>query len=373
MKTNSGKTAVALLALVLLGATLAAQQTTTPAPAPLGRTGQPEVLASPPAGTANRQVTLDVAVLDGFGKPLGGLQQQDFTLYDDKQPQKIIAFRAVEGATADPPVEVVLVVDEVNTSFQDAVIERQEIERYLRQSGAQLPQPVSIVFFTDAGALGSAPSRDTKALIADLNKTKIPLRSIKRSQGYYGAIDRLQLSVNTLGQLADHEAVRPGRKLVVWISPTWPLFSGPILPVSGKPQQDVFRSVVAVSDALRRARITLYNVNPTGSASVAGSRDYYKAFLKGVSAAKQAQPGNLALQVLAYQSGGLVLNSTNDIAGAIAACISDANSFYVLSFDAAAGEGPNEYHALDIKVDKPGMVARTRSGYYAQPGQASTP
>jgi VWFA-related protein len=131
--------------------------------------------------------------------------------------------------------------------------------------------------------------------------------------------------------------------------------------------------VVAVSDALRRARITLYNVNPTGSASVAGSRDYYKAFLKGVSAAKQAQLGNLALQVLAYQSGGLVLNSTNDIAGAIAACISDANSYYVLSFDAAAGEGPNEYHALDIKVDKPGMVARTRSGYYAQPGQASTP
>jgi VWFA-related protein len=373
MKTNSGKTAVALLALVLLGATLAAQQTTTPAPAPLGRTGQPEVLASPPAGTANRQVTLDVAVLDGFGKPLGGLQQQDFTLYDDKQPRKISSFRAVEGATAEPPVEIILVVDEVNTSFQDVVIERQQIEKYLQQSGGRLPQPVSIVFFTDAGALGSAPSRDTKALIADLNKTKIPLRSIKRSQGYYGAIDRLQLSVNTLGQLADHEAVRPGRKLVVWISPTWPLFSGPILPVSGKPQQDVFNSVVAVSDALRRARITLYNVNPTGSASVAGSRDYYKAFLKGVSAAKQAQLGNLALQVLAYQSGGLVLNSTNDIAGAIAACISDANSYYVLSFDAAAGEGPNEYHALDIKVDKPGMVARTRSGYYAQPGQASTP
>ncbi len=386
MKTNSGKTAVTLLALLLLGATLTAQQTTTPAQtrsndatttvafSPLGDTGQSQVLASVPAGTANHQVTLDVAVTDRFGQPLTGLQQQDFTLLDDKQPQKIISFRAVEGATADPPVEITLVVDEVNASFQDVVIERQQIEKFLRQSGGQLAQPMSIVFFTDAGAIRSAPSRDTKTLIADLNQTKNPLRNVSRTQGLYGAIDRLQLSVRTLGQLADYEAARPGRKLVVWISPTWPLFSGPaLLPVSGKTQQDIFNSVVALSDALRRARITLYNVNPAGSASAAGVRDYYKAFLKGVTATKQVQFGNLAVQVLAYQSGGLVLNSTNDIAGGIAACISDANSFYVLSFDAAAGDGPNEYHAVDIKLDKPGLVARTRSGYYAQPGQASTP
>ncbi len=347
--------------------------TTTVASAPLGHTGQPTAVASLPADSANRQVTLDVAVADGSGQPLRGLQPQDFTLYDNKQPQKIVAFRAVGSATAEPPVAIVLVVDEVNTSYQDVVIERQQIEKFLRQSGSQLPQPVSIVFFTDAGALGSAPSRDPKTLIADLNKTKTPLRNVNRSQGFYGAVDRLQLSVRTLGQLADYEAKQPGRKLVVWIGPGWPIFSGPDVPVTGKGQQQLFNSVIALSDSLRRARITLYNVNPTGSAFAAGSRDYYKAFLKGASAAKQVQFGNLALQVLAYQSGGLVLNSTNDIAGEIAACISDANSFYVLSFDAAAGDGPNEYHALDIKVDKPGLVARTRTGYYAQPGQSGTP
>jgi hypothetical protein len=47
----------------------------------------------------------------------------------------------------------------------------------------------------------------------------------------------------------------------------------------------------------------------------------------------------------------------------------DAKSFYVLSFDAAAGDGPNDYHALDLKIDKPGIMARTRTGYYAQPGR----
>jgi hypothetical protein len=55
------------------------------------------------------------------------------------------------------------------------------------------------------------------------------------------------------------------------------------------------------------------------------------------------------------------------VAGEIAACVADANAFYVLSFDGVAGETPNQYHALEIRLGKPGLTARTRSGYYAQP------
>jgi hypothetical protein len=83
--------------------------------------------------------------------------------------------------------------------------------------------------------------------------------------------------------------------------------------------------------------------------------------------AGQVQFGNLGLQVLAVQSGGRVLNSSNDVSSEIAACIADANAFYVLSFDSLPGDGPDEYHALEIKIDRPGVAARTRSGYYAQP------
>ena len=85
-----------------------------------------------PAGI-NRSITLDVVVTDKSGKPVSGLQQQDFTLLDNKQPQKILSFTAVEGgaATADPPVEVILLVDEVNTSFTNVSFERQQIEKFL--------------------------------------------------------------------------------------------------------------------------------------------------------------------------------------------------------------------------------------------------
>jgi hypothetical protein len=33
------------------------------------------------------------------------------------------------------------------------------------------------------------------------------------------------------------------------------------------------------------------------------------------------------------------------------------------------GDGPNEYHALEMKFDKPGLKALTRTGYYAQPAR----
>lgn len=324
-----------------------------------------------PAGAANHQITLDVVVADKSGLAIPGLQQQDFALLDNKEPQKIISFRAVEGvtATADPPVEVILLVDQVNTSFTSVAMERQEIGKFLRQNGGELVRPVSIVFFSDSGTtFGNISSRDGKALLADLNQNNNSLRIVGRAQGVYGAIDRLQLSLDTLRQLADYEATRPGRKLVVWISPGWPLLSSPNVELNSKGRQDLFNSVVALSDGLRKARITLYNVDPLGTADAAGVRtSYYKEFLKGVRTARQLQAGNLALQVLADQSGGRVLNSSNDVAGEIATCIADANAFYVLSFEGVAGDGPNEYHALEIRIDKPGLVARTRSGYYAQP------
>jgi VWFA-related protein len=317
-------------------------------------------------------MTLDVVVTDKSGRPVPGLQQHDFTLLDNKQPQKIVSFQAVEGgtATADSPVEVILLMDEINTAFTNVATERNEIEKFLRRNGGALAQPVSLVFLSDSGATGTTSSRDGNALIADLNQREYGLRTIKRSQGVYGDNERIQLSLNALKQFADYKAAIPGRKLIVWISPGWPFLSGPgmDLDLTSKQKQELFNSIVTFSDALQRARITLYDVDPLGLADAGQFRTTeYMQFSKAVRKAGQAQRGHLALQVLASQSGGRVLNSSNDVAGEIATCVADANAFYVLSFDGLAGDGPNEYHTLEIKIDKPGLAARTRSGYYVQP------
>jgi VWFA-related protein len=335
---------------------------------------KPGAGASVPTAAANHQVALDVVVTDQSGNALPGLQQQNFTLLDDKQPQKLTSFRAVQNPSAapDPPVEVVLVVDEVNTSFHDVAIVRKEVEKFLGQNDGKLAWPVSLVFFSPAGAAGGTPSRDGKALITELNQHQTALRGPTRSQGLSGAVARVNLSVRTLGQLIDYQIPRPGRKLVVWISPGWGILETPRVELSSKDQQGLFESIVGISTGMRRAGITLYNINPVGSGGGV-MKSYYKDFVKGVKTANQVRIGNVALQVFTYQSGGLVLNSSNDLAAEITTCVNDANAFYMLSFEGAIGDGPNEYHALEVKVDKPGLEARTRSGYYAQPDQIQKP
>lgn len=321
-------------------------------------------------GSVDRRMTLDVAVTDKPGKPIAGLQQQDFTLLDNKQPEKLVSFEAVAGAaTPDPPVEVTLLMDEVNTSFSTVATERDQIEKFLRMNGGQLPRPVSIVYLSDSGlTTGIAASKDGNAIAAELNGKQSALRSITRSQGVYGAEDRVGLSIRALEQLATDDATRPGRKLVIWVSPGWPFLSGPNIEITSKHKQELFNTIIGVSNALRQARITLYSVDPLGTGDAVGFQTtQYREFLKAPKNWGQVQIGDVALQVLAYQTGGRVLNSSNDVAGEIATCVSDASAFYVLSFDSLPGDGPNEYHTLEVKVGKPGLTARTRTGYYAQP------
>ena len=319
---------------------------------------------------AGRRITLDVVVTDKSGKPVSGLAQKDFTLLDNKQPQKILSFEAVTGAaTTDPPVEVILLSDEVNTDFTNVSIERGQIEKLLMQGGGELPRPVSLAFLSDSGIrIGNITTQDGKALMAELDQNKNGLRSITRDQGFYGASDRVGLSLKALQQLADYEAPRPGRKLVIWLSPGWPLLTGPNNILTSKQEQEVFSQIVAISDSLRRARITLDAIDPLGTNDAGGFRTfYYEQYVKGVKKSGQTQVGNLALQVIATQSGGRVLNSSNDVTGEIATCVADANAFYVLTFEGLPGDGPDEYHSLQIKLDRPGLKTLARTGYYAQP------
>jgi VWFA-related protein len=313
-----------------------------------------------------------VRVTDKTGAGVRGLQKQDFTLLDDKQPKDILSFHAVESGAAasmDPPVEVVLVVDAVNNSFQAVDFERSELKKFLLQNGGKLPVPVSLVIFTDTGTrMQNGSSRDGNALAAVYDQYETGLRSIARSQGFYGAVERFDLSFKTLTSLIAFEGMRPGRKLIIWFSAGWPMLSGPRVRLSGREEQRLFDSIVATSAGLKQARITLYSIDPLGMSDAGKSRTfYYKDFLKGVTSPNRTLPGNLGLQVLAVQSGGLVLNSTNDLTAAITDCVADADAFYDVSFEGARADHANEYHAIGVTVDKPGITARTRTGYYAQP------
>jgi VWFA-related protein len=334
---------------------------------------QPRPATVPPPPAADRIVTLEVQVTDKSGAPIRGLQKEDFTLLDDKQPQSILFFHAFDSeATPDNPLaQVILVVDAVNTSVGANSSERSEVRRFLLQNGDKpLPWPVSLVLLTTQGPkMQEAPSRDGNALAALYDQYQTGLRSPNLTNArYWGAIERLDISLKALGSIVGHEKTQSGRKLVVWLSSGWPMLEGANNRYTNKDALGFFDTITSFSTQMRQARITLYSVDPVGVRNAGTSANsYYQSFLKGVTDAKKSSPANLGLQVLAVQSGGRVFASSNDLTAAIGECVADARSFYIVSFSAAKADRANEYHALEVKVDKPGATARTRTGYYAQP------
>lgn len=339
---------------------------------PLQQSAPPASPAPSPslAAASDHRISLDVVVTDKAGNPQSGLLQQDFTILDDKQPENIASFRATdESSTAAEPIQVIVLLDAVNTGVQTMGFERLELEKFLRQDGGHLALPTSLVFFTDTSTeVQPVTTRDGNGLADLLNSKETGQRIIGRSQGIYGAMDRFNLSIGAVEKLTSFAARQPGRKLLIWFSPGWPLLSGPRIELTKKNQDWLFNTIVALSRGLREARVTLYSVDPLGTSDAGSFRTfYYETFLKGVPSPNKVLAGDLALQVLATQTGGKVLNSNNDLTQLIASCLVDAKAYYTLSFIYPPADHPDEYHSLEVKVDKPGFIARTRTGYYAQP------
>lgn len=321
--------------------------------------------SAPSAQAPSSRIELDVVVTPKSGPPVANLEQQDFTIFDNKTPRHITSFQAVGANQA--PFHIVLLIDAVNIGYQNIAYQRGEIDKFLRAKGGVLAQPTALAFFTDKGVqMQQSFSTDGNAISAALDQYTVGLRDIRRSS-QWGGSERFQLSMNALREVVGQVAVLPGRKMIFWVSPGWPLLSGPRIELDSKQQNQLFGTVVGLSTEMRQARITLYNVNPLGAEEGVGSTFYYKEFLKGVAKPGQVNVGNLSLQVLAAQSGGLVLNSSNDIVSLLQQCMADTGAYYELSFDPAPADHRDEYHNLIIGVSKPGLVARTRTGYYAQP------
>ena len=349
------------LALSFLFVTVSfAQQNPTPALATL-----PNPVAMPKK--TDGRIHLDVVVTDKSGKPVTGLDLNDFTLLDDNQPSKILSFKAIDGAVqkADPPVEVILLLDTVNLPFGQVSIARQQIDKFLRQNGGHLAQPVSILVLNDKSldAQGQ-PSTDGNAQAEAFSQIETRLRPSTLTAGTYGAVERFLMSLKTLRGIANFERVKPGRRLLIWVGPGWPMIGGIYIGRSDAGRQADFMKIVEFSTRLREARVSVYSVSFGQSDEVT---TLYRSFLKGVKTADDASATNVALKVLAVQSGGRVLGPDGDITAQINSCIEDAQAYYTLSFDPPRASGPNEYHDLKVQIDKPKLTARTNTGYYNQP------
>ncbi|MGC9198390.1 MAG: VWA domain-containing protein [Acidobacteriaceae bacterium] len=325
--------------------------------------------SAPPA----RTIFLDVLVTEKNGQPVTGLGANDFTVLDDKRPEKITSFKEINAK--EQPVEAIVLIDAVNTHYDIVSEARQQIDKFLHANGGKLPLPTVLAVLTNDGIeMQHTYTTNGNDLDAVLTQYTIGLREIRRSAGVYGDAERLDDSLKAIRLLAAYELQRPGRKIILWIAPGWPLLSGPEVTLSYDQTMSIFNQVTWLSSALREGQVTVYSIDPLGVAEPLQELFYYQQFLAGLKKPGEAQLGNLGLQVLATQSGGKVLNSP-EVADLLTQCMAENQDYYRISFEPPASElgekrkaeSPYEYHALKVLVAHPGVTAATSTGYYIEP------
>src|SRR6266404_2002484 len=189
-----------------------------------------------------------------------------------------------------------------------------------------------------------------------------------------GTLGALQFVVRALRDL-------PGRKSVVLFSEGLRIYNRE-------------QSILHVRDALRkltdlanRASAVIYTIDARGlqpltmTAADDLSGDFETAFGAGDQLKWLGEPraytaqrrddffeSQEGLNYLAQQTGGFFIKNTNDLNGGIRRVLNDQESYYLIGFipqestfnpDKARG-----FHELKVKVNRPGVRVRTRSGFF---------
>ncbi len=332
--------------------------------------GQSPLLSSMTGGL----IKLNVVVSDVHDRPVGGLLPDDLTLLDNGVPSSIVTFEQHGSLSSEPDanVKVILVIDEIQLPASLISHERSSVAAFLRQNNGHLAHPVTLFSLVDTGLwlVGASPS-DGNMLAARIMHGSVaglvrPSRGSQRgtlpsSMGF--ADPPAQQALQALGKIAAAEREETGRKLLLWVGPGWGLGSGSYAEGTSS-KDDTFYTIRWFSTLLREAGIALYSFS-------VGEEDglalLYKASLKGVASAHDASFMDLHRKVLAVQSGGRVLSRDNDLLRQLNSCMQDADTFYSLSIQPSHAEHIDEFHSLQIQVNKPGLTARTNIGYYDQP------
>lgn len=343
-----------------------------------------------------RQVLLDVVVTNGKNHPVTGLQQDDFSITEDGNPQRILFFEA-HTASADaatpkqpempaPPASTfrntspvrddlplnVLLYDLLNTPLTDQPFAHNEVVKFLqnRPSGCRF----AIFVLSDSLHLLQGFTDDEELLVAAMNRKGAgPFSSpfFQGSQGTQGNLAAFSgdaIAQSMLGSLQNMEAQSrryfmerrvehtigafveigrflsglPGRKNLIWLSGSFPanLFPGtdPFDPF-GAPA-NFGPGLRQASDLLTLGQVAVYPVDIRGLTT--------DPFFDASNIIENPSPENFRrahlnfiLEIAAEQdtmdqvaddTGGHAFYNTNGLSQAIATSTEDGSNYYTLSY-----------------------------------------
>jgi VWFA-related protein len=379
-----------------------------------------------------RLVQVNVVVLDKKGEPVNDLTKDDFEIFDKGQQQKLVFFskESAENLPANlPPLApgvvsnrymnftsggqthltpiptslTVILLDSLNTTFEDQHYSKEALIKVLRQ--LQPSDRVAVYALTDRLTVLHEFTSDTESLLASLAKHENHESSTLSSSAYHDAntgtlifdlmldyandrianfsqAQRIRATLEALQAISRHLEGMSGRKNLIWISGGFPTIigRGPL----GGARQDY----ADFSDQILRAFRTLSDVGlaiyPVDSRGVMGGFETMPSTetdVKGPNPRRRPGPptpedrraddqisqtrGNL--REIADRTGGRAFLDSNDLATAIRRAMNDTRVSYALAYAPSHAKWDGGFREIKIKLNRPGLEARYRQGYFAYP------
>jgi VWFA-related protein len=363
---------------------LVAQATTTPpqtAPAqpqvPPNSTSAPGTPgATPTIRVYVTRVVLDVVVTDAKGNVVTGLTRDDFKVTDAQEPQTIVNFDTsaehmakpdltinstadLDKLAPDAPVNIIL-LDEFNTLFEDMAFARYSLKKYLEKQPDKLTVPTMLLAVgIDKFSVLNDYTQNKQAILDALDHHFVAYPW--RAQGNSWVPERLATAFGTLERVAEATVGHPGHKNMIWIGRGFPSINMANVPVDSKNRVESY--VQQCVNMLRDARVTLYAIDPAGLVvDPVAKYGNETAFLDPFG-------GNYDFSKLARATGGKSIYGLNDVDAEIGTSARDGASFYTLTYRPTTGSmDPQKYRKIAVTVDRPGLTASTRLGYYVAMG-----
>lgn len=357
----------ASLGLLQAQAGPAALQNPEGTPVPVSSATRAQIFEPPLVRVASQAVVLDVVVSDQKGSPVLGLQKKDFSVFEDGTPQNIAFFEANE--TIHDPLNVprtILLIDQLNTDTRHSAYVHYSVEKLLKHSGNHLQQPTALMVLSDNGLRMACDFTQDAAVLENKFDHLPPQIPVHLEQGIDAIVERINISLRALQEIALANQSSGRRQVVVWISQGFPLNANVLIPPLET--QKLYTDLRTLSKELLDGRVTLYTVDPAGATIVSDA----DRVAKYTSLADLSNPGKVsfadaALQVIAAQSGGYAFYGGNNVDHEVANSIADGASFYTISYYPSNRNFDGKFRKISVALDQPGLTAQTREGYYAMP------
>jgi VWFA-related protein len=392
--------------LLLLGCPLAAASALAQAPDAPVRPLAPRV--------TSRMVEVSVVAEDKQGRPVVDLRAEELVLSDGGRPERIVSFSAPPAPSAAAPARgplprgtfsnrldrqaggatsaTAILFDGLNTPMARQSYARQQVLAFLRQ--VEPGHPIALYTLGRGLNVLQDLTRDPRPLVRALEQYRGELSADTGAprldtagtglEGFGSWLDELETNLiehyakdralrtlRSLVAIANHLEEIPGRKNLVWVSGSFPVWIGRDrvrLPERPDPkEQDLWPEIERAARALNRANLAVYPVDARGLMAPLDYEPERASISREMQLANRS--GFAAMETLAERTGGEAFYNDNDLGRAFRRAAEDSRVAYRLGYQPSHDQWNGKFREIEIAVARPGVRLRHRRGYFAQPDE----